>query len=135
MVLTIGTFDLLHYGHIDFLKRCERMGRLIVGVNSDRFVQAFKPKAVMDQDERMYAMQQRWYEVKLNDGPGKELIETVDPDILAVGSDWARKDYLKQIGVDQDWLDEHNITLAYVPYVQARPISTTEIKRRIKEGV
>jgi cytidyltransferase-like protein len=133
-VLTIGTFDILHHGHIAFLMQAARLGtELYVGVNTDRFVRQFKPPPVMGEAERVHALRQLGYQVHLNDGPGRDLIETLGPDVLAIGSDWARRDYLAQIGVTQDWLDERKIILAYVPYVQAMPISTTEIKRRVRE--
>ena len=133
-VLTIGTFDILHFGHVAFLRQCERLGtEVIVGVNSDRFVRQFKTDPVMTQAERLHAVQQIGYRAELNDGPGRALIEATGPDVLAIGSDWARKDYLAQIDVTQDQLDEKKITLAYIPYVQAMPISTTEIRRRIQE--
>lgn len=131
-VLTIGTFDILHWGHLAFLRQCARLGtELIVGVNSDRFVARFKPPPVMTQDERVHALAQLGYTVRLNDGPGRELIGSILPDVLAAGSDWARKDYHAQIGVTQDWLDERKIILAYVPYVQDMPVSTSEIRRRV----
>lgn len=133
-VLTIGTFDILHFGHIAFLRQCERLGtELVVGVNSDRFAGEFKPAPVMTEDERLHAIGQLAYRAVLNDGPGRDLIDTSGPDVLAIGSDWARKDYLAQIDVTQDWLDERKIILAYVPYVQKMPISTTEIRRRVRE--
>ena len=53
----------------------------------------------------------------------------VQPNYIIIGSDWARKDYYKQMGFTQDWLDERDIGLIYVPYTDG--ISTTEIKRRI----
>lgn len=133
-VLTIGTFDLMHYGQIDFLRAAAKLGTaLVVGVNSDEFAASFKRRPVMDQDERLYAVRQLGYTAVLNTSAGRELIEATAPDVLAIGSDWARKDYLAQIGVTWDWLDDHKITLAYVPYVQHKPISTTEILRRIRE--
>lgn len=133
-VLTIGTFDLLHWGHIDFLDQCADLGDLTVGVNSDEFVVQFKPEApIMTQEERMYTVERLGFDVILNESSGRQLIERLNPDILAVGSDWARKDYLKQIDVTQDWLDERHIILAYVPYVQKMSISSSEIKRRIRE--
>jgi cytidyltransferase-like protein len=132
-VLTIGTFDLVHWGHVDFLKQCSRLGEVMVGVNSDAFVGSFKQRPVMNALERMYAISGLGYETVLNESSGRELIEELIPDILAVGSDWARKDYLKQIDVTQDWLDERNIMLAYIPYVQNMPISSTEVKRRVHE--
>jgi cytidyltransferase-like protein len=131
-VLTIGTFDILHFGHVGFLYQCARLGtELLVGVNTDRFVKEFKPAPVMTQDERGHALRQLGHTVHLNDGPGRGLTEVTAPDVLAIGSDWARKDYLAQIGVTQDWLDERRIVLAYVPYVQDMPVSTSEIRRRV----
>jgi len=131
-VLTLGTFDLLHYGHLDFLAAAARLGAaLTVGVNSDRFTASFKAAPVMDQDERLYAVTRAGYEAVLNDGPGYDLIATTRPRVLAVGSDWARKDYLAQLWVTQDWLDGRGVTVAYVPYRQWRPISSTEIRKRV----
>lgn len=131
-VLTIGSFDILHFGHIDFLRSCQRLGELTVGVNTDEFIQRFKPKPTLSYEERTYALEQVGFTTIKNDSAGKELIEEVKPEILAVGSDWARKDYFNQIDVTQDWLDEQNITMAYVPYVQKYPISSSEIKRRVR---
>lgn len=136
LVLTIGTFDILHFGQLAFLRECARWtGELLVGVNSDTFTASYKRRAVMTQDERMHALRSLGYEVVLNDGPGRELILQKKPGILAIGSDWARKDYYAQIGVTQDELDFAGICLMYVPYVSTgMPMSTSEIIRRIKEN-
>ena len=136
VVLTIGTFDVLHFGQIAFLRKCSLLGsHLVVGVNSDRFTGSYKRRPVMSQDERMYALAALGFDVTLNDGPGRDLIFEKKPGILAIGSDWARKDYYKQIDVTQDELDVAEICLAYVPYVSAgMPMSTSEIIRRIKEN-
>jgi cytidyltransferase-like protein len=132
-VLTIGTFDLMHFGHVDFLKACASLGEdLTVGVNTDRFAGSFKPEPVMDQDERTYAVEQLGYPAVLNDGPGHVLIDRLRPHVLAAGSDWARKDYLGQIFVTQDWLDGRGITVAYVPRTCWRPMSSTEVRRRVR---
>lgn len=131
-VLTIGTFDVLHFGHVAFLRQCERLGtQLIVGVNSDAFTMKFKGRPVMTNGERRWALEQLGYETRLNNSAGRDLIEAERPDVLAVGSDWARKDYRAQIDLTQDELDSRLIILAYVPYVQQHAISTTEIRRRI----
>jgi cytidyltransferase-like protein len=138
VVLTLGTFDLLHYGHVSFLKECAKLGDcLVVGVNTDRFVREFKPAPVMDQNERVYGIGLLGYETRLNDSAGRELIAEIRPQVLAEGTDWAPgrgKDWLAQIGCTQDWLDEQHIIVAWVPYVQYRPISTTEIRRRVLEA-
>lgn len=126
-VLTIGTFDLLHYGHINLLKRCEALGEVVVGVNSDAFVKRYKGKApIMDENTRTLNIKALGYDTELNDGSGKLLIREILPNIVAVGSDWARKDYLAQIGVTQEELDEWDVSIIYVPYTEG--ISSSLIK-------
>jgi glycerol-3-phosphate cytidylyltransferase len=68
-----------------------------------------------------------------NDGgeDSRPAIERVAPAMIVIGSDWARKDYYKQMGFSQDWLDERGIGLCYLPYTLG--ISTTELKRRVSE--
>lgn len=129
-VLTIGTFDVPHIGHAAFLRRCEAFGTVTVGINTDDFVERFKQlPPLYSQEERRILIEALGYPVVLNDGPGRELIESVQPDVLTIGTDWARRDYYAQINVDQDFLDERGIIMAYVPM---RPvgISTTEVVRR-----
>jgi len=131
-VLTIGTWSVPHLGHAAFLRRCEAFGELVVGVNSDAFVERYRDlPAVYDEGERMALIAALGYQVVLNDGPGRELIDAVRPDVLTIGTDWARRDYLAQIDVTQDWLDERGITVAYVP---ARPlgISSTSLAERLR---
>ena len=135
-MLTLGTFDLLHYGHVAFLAECAKLGdRVVVGVNTDRFAGQFKPSPpVMDEEERAHGIRLLGYETRLNDSAGRDLIAAVHPAVLAEGTDWAPgrgKDWLTQIDVTQDWLDAQHIIVAWIPYVQDRPISTSEIRRRI----
>ena len=52
-VMTYGTFDLLHYGHINILKRSKSLGDyLIVGLSSDEFNELKGKKSVMSYEER-----------------------------------------------------------------------------------
>ena len=52
-VMTYGTFDLLHYGHINILKRAKSLGDyLIVGLSSDEFNELKGKKSVMSYEER-----------------------------------------------------------------------------------
>jgi cytidyltransferase-like protein len=138
LVLTIGTFDILHFGHVAFLQQCAALGdRLVVGINTDRFVREFKPAPIMSERERILALHLLGYETRLNDSAGKEMVAEFHPDVLAIGTDWAPgrgKDYLAQVGVTQDWLDAQGVILAWVPYRQSLSISTTEIRRRVLEA-
>lgn len=132
-VLTIGTFNSPHIGHAILLKECERYGdRVIVGINSDEFVETYKghrPEYVYE--EREYLIRALGYETIKNCSAGRELIEEVQPQVLVIGGDWARKDYYGQIDVSQDYLDANHITMVYVPRIGT--ISSTELRERMSE--
>ena len=133
-VYTGGTFDLPHHGHFRLLQRAYDFGRVVVGLNTDEFILQYKGKApIMSFDERKeILMACRWVdEVVPNYGgaDSKIAIDIVKPDYIIIGSDWARKDYYKQMDFTQDWLDERGIGLIYVPYTQG--ISSTDLKTRI----
>lgn len=134
VVYTGGTFDLPHAGHVNFLRKCAQLGDVYVSLNTDEFIEEYKGKPpVMSFDERLEVLSEyrSVHVIMSNDGgaDSKEAILQVRPDIIAIGSDWARKDYYKQMGFTQDWLDQHGISLIYIPYTEG--ISSTEIKRRL----
>ena len=129
-ILTLGTFDLFHWGHAEFLSKCSQLGDLTVGVNTDEFVLQYKGQApVVPFKERVYLLSALGYQWGTNSSAGREYIENFRPDILAIGSDWARKDYLKQIDMTQDLLDEMRISLIYIPYTKG--VSSTWIRERM----
>lgn len=132
-VLTIGTFDTPHLGHARLFKTCEQLGNLTVGINSDEFIEQYKGcRPLFTLKERAALVSRLGYKVLINTSAGAELIREVKPDILVIGSDWLRKDYLKQIDMTPDELDELGISLMYTPYTEG--ISSTDIKRRIRES-
>jgi D-glycero-beta-D-manno-heptose 1-phosphate adenylyltransferase len=93
-VFTNGCFDLLHPGHVDLLVRARALGdRLIVGLNSDRSVQALKgphKPYVRESDRRDMLLALRAVdEVIIFDDPTPlRLIEELQPDVLVKGGDW-----------------------------------------------
>lgn len=135
-VLTVGTFEIPHYGHYRLFKRCSAFGSLDVGVNSDEFIQKYKGfKPVMNYEERARTIQDWGFHVWKNDqtdGSIKYCIEKSKCDLLVIGSDWLDSDYFGQIGLDREYLEENEISLMYMPYT--KNISTTEIKRRVCES-
>lgn len=133
-VYTGGTFDLIHSGHVNFLQRCAQIGEVTVSLNTDAFIAEYKGKPpIMTYQERKLVLEGlRWVDSVIPNEDGVDsttAICKVQPDIIAIGTDWARRDYYTQMGFTQDWLDEQNISLMYIPYTQG--ISTTELKRRI----
>lgn len=134
-IYTGGTFDLPHSGHVNFLRECAKLGEVTVSLNTDEFIADYKGKPpVMTYAERLGVLSE--FRCVSNVIPNiggadsKPAILEVRPDIIAIGSDWARKDYYLQMGFSQDWLDELNISLIYIPYTPG--ISSTEVKRRMR---
>lgn len=138
-VYTGGSFDLFHAGHISFLRRCKELagpdGKVIVSLNTDEFIKEYKGKGlVINYDERKAVLEGcRWVDFVIANVGGADSRITVDdvqPDLIVIGSDWARRDYYTQMGFDQDWLDERGIGLCYIPYTKG--ISSTDIKSRLR---
>lgn len=102
-VITYGTYDLLHQGHINLLRRAKELGDyLIVGVTSDSFDRGRGKLNVRNNVlERVEAVRATGYADKLiiEDYLGQKIddIQKYDIDIFAIGSDWVGKfDYLNE---------------------------------------
>lgn len=102
-VITYGTYDLLHQGHINLLRRAKELGDyLIVGVTSDSFDKGRGKLNVRNNVlERVEAVKATGYadEVIIEDYVGQKIddIQKYDVDIFAIGSDWVGKfDYLNE---------------------------------------
>lgn len=102
-VITYGTYDLLHQGHLNLLKRAKELGNyLIVGVTSDSFDRGRGKLNVRNNVlERVEAVKRSGYadEVIIEDYLGQKIddIQKYDVDIFAIGSDWKGKfDYLNE---------------------------------------
>ena len=124
-LLTIGTFDLFHVGHCDFLEACTWISdHVTVAVNPDAFVAEFKGRApVVGVGDRLRVVRAcRYVDAALiGSGAGSaDAIEAwlrgVDAEhkVIAIGDDWARRDYLGQLGIDDDYLRRRGIMLVYV---------------------
>jgi glycerol-3-phosphate cytidylyltransferase len=137
-VLTLGTFDIPHFGHLRFLNKCRMFGDVFIGLNTDEFIEKYKGNPpVFSYHERITTLNEWGFNDVIpnnqTDGTIKSVIKAVLPDMIIIGSDWLRKPYLEQIGLTPDYLDKEGISLVYVPYTWQ--ISSTEIKKRICESV
>lgn len=129
-IITFGTFDILHYGHIRILQRARAMGSsLVVGVSSDALNERKKGrKPVYSEFERMAIISELKCvdEVFLEESleQKREYILKHKADVLVMGNDWEGK------------FDEFN-DICKVHYFERTPsISTTsiiEIVKRIPE--
>ena len=133
-VFTGGTFDLFHSNHVKFLKKCSEFGPVTVSLNTDEFIAEYKGKPpVMSYEERKTVLEACRYVDKVIPNRGgansKPAIMAAMPDIVVIGSDWAVRDYYKQMGFTQGWLDERGIMLCYIPY--GKGVSSTEVKKRL----
>ncbi len=135
VVYTGGTFDLFHSGHANFLRVCAGISdTVVVSLNTDEFIEAYKgkPPIISYQDRYEVLMACKYVDWVIPNSGGadsKPAIEEASPNIIAIGSDWARRDYYAQMGFSQDWLDDRGISLIYIPYTAG--ISSTAIKARL----
>lgn len=94
VVFTNGCFDLLHYGHIDYLEKARSLGdRLIVGLNGDESIRRLKgtdrPITPLESRARVLAaLECVDLVVSFEEDTPLHLIETLHPDILAKGGDY-----------------------------------------------
>ncbi len=126
-VLTYGTFDLLHYGHLEILKRAKTFGtKLVVGLSTDEFNKLKGKKSVHSYEKRKEFLETLEYvdlvipendwDQKIND------VKIFDVDIFLMGDDWKGKfDFLTDL-----------CKVEYLPRTEG--ISTTELKGILKKS-
>lgn len=132
VVFTNGCFDIVHAGHVRYLKKARALGDvLVVGLNSDSSVRSIKGemRPIVPQDERaevLSSLECVDYVVIFNDTTPLRLIEAIRPDVLAKGADWAARDI-----VGGDIVRKGGGRVARISLVKGR--STTNIIRRVLE--
>jgi glycerol-3-phosphate cytidylyltransferase len=135
VLYTGGTFDLFHYGHVNFLRNCAQLAdEVVVSLNTDEFISSYKKKGpILSYSERERSLLGCRYVNRVVKNVGGEdskiSISAVNPNIIAIGDDWAKKDYYAQMQFTQEWLDEKGIVLVYIPYTKG--VSSTELRSRI----
>ena len=110
IVYTVGTFDLIHVGHLALLNHCKSLGDiLVVGVASDAVVKMYKPNVpVVPLEQRMEMLEalscvdvvRPYHQLEYVSG-----CKAVGVDIFVVGEDWGKKphnldvnNYLRKMG-------------------------------------
>jgi glycerol-3-phosphate cytidylyltransferase len=124
-VLTYGTFDLLHFGHINLLKRAKALGdHLIVGLSTDEFNEGKNKQAYHSFENRKMILESvRFVDEVIPENTWNQKIEDVikhDIDIFVMGDDWeGHFDFLKKY-----------CKVIYLP--RTINISTSKIKNDLK---
>jgi len=124
-VITYGTFDMFHIGHLKLLRRLSEMGdKVIVAVSTDEFNKLKGKKTLIPYDQRAAIVEaidcvdkvipEQTWEQKLSD------VRSYGVDVFAIGDDWKG---------EFDFLEEF-CEVVYLP--RTSNISTTELKRSLK---
>ena len=130
-VITYGTFDLLHYGHINLLRRAKEQGDyLVVALSTDEFnFQKKKEKCYFSYEKRKQLLEAiRYVDLVIpEESWGQKItdIKEYQIDTFVMGNDWTGK---------FDFIEES--TAAKVIYLSLTPqISTTKIKKDLEIGL
>lgn len=124
-VLTYGSFDLLHYGHINLLRRAKALGDyLVVGLSTDEFnLEQKNKRSYFSYDERKLLLESvRYVDLVIPETSWEQKaldVEKYDIDVFVIGDDWKGKfDFLKD-----------RCEVVYLP--RTPEISTTRIKEEL----
>jgi D-beta-D-heptose 7-phosphate kinase/D-beta-D-heptose 1-phosphate adenosyltransferase len=126
IVFTNGCFDVLHRGHIEFLKFCKEQGNVVVlGLNSDRSVKQIKDpeRPINNQHDRaavLAALETVDYIVVFDEPDPLDLITQVKPDVLVKGADWEYKGV-----VGRDFVESYSGRVVLAPIVEGKSSSAT----------
>ena len=131
-IWTNGCFDILHAGHVDFLKRCRQEASvLVVALNSDasvrrlnksenRPINRFEHRATV-----LGALECVDYVVGFEEATPESLIRRLRPDVLIKGEDWAEKGV-----VGREFVESAGGRVVLLPLVDG--LSTTTLIERIR---
>ncbi len=126
IVFTNGCFDIIHVGHVRYLKEAKALGDiLVIGLNSDASVGRLKPGRPINSEEQraevLASLMMVDYVTVFDEATPYDLINLIKPDVLVKGGDWKKEDI---VGAD------------IVPEVHSLPftsgMSTTNIINKIR---
>ena len=131
IVYTVGTFDLLHVGHLALLNHCKSLGDiLVVGVASDAVVNMYKPNVpVVPLEQRVEMLEalscvdivRPYHQLEYISG-----CKAVNVDIFVVGEDWGKKQHNLDVN---NYLRKMGKEIAQVTYNPRT--SSTKIKKMV----
>ena len=126
VVFTNGCFDVIHTGHIEFLKFCKSKGDIVVvGLNSDSSVKTIKgpDRPINNQHDRaavLAAMEMVAYITVFDEPDPLNLIKKIKPDILVKGRDWEQKGV-----IGREFVESCGGKVVLAPIVEGKSSSAT----------
>ncbi len=130
IVFTNGCFDILHIGHIEYLKFARKQGDiLVIGLNTDRSVRSLKGPtrpfvSELERAKMLAALEDVTYVVLFDEQTPLHLISAIKPDVLVKGEDWRNAG-----AVGSEIVESYGGKVVFAPLVEG--ISTTNIVSRI----
>lgn len=127
-VITYGTFDLLHYGHINLLRRAKALGDyLVVALSTDEFnLESKQKRCYFSYEERSELLEAiRYVDLVIPETSWEQKRKDVHEyhiDTFVMGDDWEGK---------FDFLEEEGVEVVYLP--RTPEISTTRIKKDLQK--
>jgi len=126
IVFTNGCFDLIHAGHVRYLREAKSLGDvLVIGLNSDSSVSSIKPgRPVTPENERaevLASLEMVDYVTLFSEDTPYDLIKEIEPDVLVKGADWQVDDIVGKNLVNE---------VRTIPFVKG--ISTSAIIKKIQ---
>jgi D-beta-D-heptose 7-phosphate kinase/D-beta-D-heptose 1-phosphate adenosyltransferase len=131
IVFTNGCFDVIHNGHIEYLRFCKTKGDIVVvGLNSDSSVKAIKgpDRPINHQQDRaaiLAALEMVDYITVFDEPDPLNLIKKIKPDILIKGQDWAKKGV-----IGREFVESYGGKVILAPTVEGK--SSSAIIGKIK---
>lgn len=125
-IITYGTFDMLHTGHINLLRRAKELGtHLIVGLSSDEFNEMKEKKSYYSFEQRKHILEAiRYVDLVIKEDNWEQKMKDIiqyDIDTFVMGDDWKGKfDFLK-----------NQCNVIYLPRTVG--ISTTKVKNDLRK--
>jgi D-glycero-beta-D-manno-heptose 1-phosphate adenylyltransferase len=136
-VCTNGVFDLLHFGHLDYLTAARSLGDiLVVGLNSDSSTRRYKgpQRPLVAEQERaalLLALAPVDFVTIFDEPTAERLVEALQPDIYCKGGDYGSAEGLAKLLPEATIVERYGGRVEFIPYLPGH--STTELIRRIVE--
>ena len=133
VVFTNGCFDLIHLGHVKYFRFAKAQGDiLVVGVNTDASIRRLKgeKRPLIEENDRVGVLEELEsidYLVRFDEDTPMGLIESIRPDVLVKGADYAKEQV-----VGWEVVESTGGRVALAPLIDGR--STTNVIRRIVEA-